>query len=193
MGLEVHSDLPNYAAPPDYQFLHALANEAVGGDSILAEAFAVAEQLRVANPAAFEALATWPAPFRYHDTSDDLRHRAPTFQITNGRLTIVRFNNWIRDVDLDATGDDGQRFYDAYQAYWRLLRESANRANVRLSTGDVLCFDNRRILHGRTAFNPNTGHGHLRGCYVDQDGEQTPDAHRRLNTHSRPSVPGDDA
>jgi gamma-butyrobetaine dioxygenase len=169
MGLEVHSDLPNYAAPPDYQFLHALSNDAEGGDSILADAFAAAEQLRVANPAAFEVLATWPVPFRYHDTSDDIRYRAPTFQITNGSLTMVRFNNWIRDVDLDATGHDGERFYDAYQAYWLLLREPDNRVNSRLSAGDVLCFDNRRMLHGRTAFNPNTGHRHLQGCYVDQD------------------------
>jgi gamma-butyrobetaine dioxygenase len=169
MGLEVHSDLPNYATPPDYQFLHALANDAEGGDSILADAFAVAEQLRTTNPAAFDILAAWPVPFRYHDDNDDIRHQAPTFQLTDGRLVMVRFNNWIRDVDLDAAGADGQRFYDAYMAYWRLLREPTNRVNVRLAAGDVLCFDNRRMLHGRTAFNPNTGHRHLQGCYVDQD------------------------
>ncbi|MFO6465778.1 TauD/TfdA family dioxygenase [Jannaschia sp. KMU-145] len=29
-------------------------------------------------------------------------------------------------------------------------------------------FDNRRILHGRAAFDPSTGARHLRGCYVDR-------------------------
>jgi len=28
-------------------------------------------------------------------------------------------------------------------------------------------FDNRRVLHGRQAFEP-TGRRHLRGCYVDR-------------------------
>ena len=32
----------------------------------------------------------------------------------------------------------------------------------------MAAFDNRRILHGREAFDPNTGFRHLRGCYVDR-------------------------
>jgi gamma-butyrobetaine dioxygenase len=67
LGLELHSDLPNYATPPDYQLLHALANDAEGGDSILADAFAVAEQLRVQEPEAFDVLATQPVAFRFYD------------------------------------------------------------------------------------------------------------------------------
>ena len=32
-----------------------------------------------------------------------------------------------------------------------------------------MCFDNYRILHGRSAFDPNSGHRHLQGCYIDRD------------------------
>ena len=39
----------------------------------------------------------------------------------------------------------------------------------RLSKGDILCFDNRRILHGRTSFNPNSGNRHLQGYYVERE------------------------
>jgi gamma-butyrobetaine dioxygenase len=32
----------------------------------------------------------------------------------------------------------------------------------------MVVFDNRRILHGREAFNPASGLRHLQGCYVDR-------------------------
>ena len=32
-----------------------------------------------------------------------------------------------------------------------------------------MIFDNRRILHGRTAFEAQSGNRHLRGCYIDRD------------------------
>jgi gamma-butyrobetaine dioxygenase len=169
IGLELHSDLPNYATPPDYQLLHALANDAVGGDSTMADGFAVAEQLRAQDPSAFEILSTWPVAFRFHDETDDVRFSAPTLELDGDRVVRVRFNNWIRDLDPALSGRDGLRFYDAYLAFWRLLREPANITRLRLNTGDALCFDNRRMLHGRTAFDPNTGHRHLQGCYIDHD------------------------
>ena len=40
---------------------------------------------------------------------------------------------------------------------------------LRLDAGETLCFDNRRILHGRTEFDPQSGRRHLQGCYVDRD------------------------
>ena len=30
-------------------------------------------------------------------------------------------------------------------------------------------FNNRRLLHGRTEFDPNSGHRHLQGYYMDRD------------------------
>jgi gamma-butyrobetaine dioxygenase len=169
LALELHSDLPNYAMPPDFQFLHAIANDAVGGDSTMADAFAVAEQLRSTNPAAFDVLSTWPVRFAFHDDVDDIRHSAPTIGLESNRVSIVRFNNWIRDLDVELASPAGRQFYDAYLAFWRLLREPANVERLRLRADEVLCFDNVRMLHGRTAFDPATGHRHLQGCYVDRD------------------------
>ena len=41
--------------------------------------------------------------------------------------------------------------------------------NLRLGPGEMVGFHNRRVLHGRRAFNPATGRRLLRGCYVDWD------------------------
>jgi gamma-butyrobetaine dioxygenase len=38
-----------------------------------------------------------------------------------------------------------------------------------MEPGDIFSFNNRRILHGRTEFDPNSGHRHLQGYYMDRD------------------------
>jgi gamma-butyrobetaine dioxygenase len=165
-GLDLHTDLPNWAYPPDFQFLHVLANEASGGDSVLADGVAVAKHLRSVDAKAFEILSTTPVPFRFHDDVDDIRYTAPIIGIgPDDEPATIRFNNWIRDVDPFAD----ERFYDAYLSLWRLLRDPANVLTLRLDAGETLCFDNRRILHGRTGFDPQSGRRHLQGCYVDRD------------------------
>lgn len=37
-------------------------------------------------------------------------------------------------------------------------------------TGDLFLVDNLRVLHGRTAYAPESGERHLQGCYADRDG-----------------------
>ena len=165
-GLDLHTDLPNWASPPDFQLLHALTNEAAGGDSMLADGVAVATRLRAIDPKAFDVLATTPVPFRFHDDVDDIRHTAPIIDVDpDGEPVAIRFNNWIRDVDPFAD----ESFYDAYLSMWRLLRDPEHVVTLRLAAGDTLCFDNRRILHGRTEFDPQSGRRHLQGCYMDRD------------------------
>jgi gamma-butyrobetaine dioxygenase len=77
----------------------------------------------------------------------------------------IRFNNWIRDVDPFAD----EEFYDAYVTLWHMLRDPSHVLTLRLEAGDTVCFDNRRILHGRGEFDPQSGRRHLQGCYVDRD------------------------
>ncbi len=165
-GLDLHTDLPNWASPPDFQFLHALINEATGGDSTLADGVEIAKQLRADDLKSFEILATTPVPFRFHDAVDDIRYTAPIIELdADDEPVSVRFNNWIRDVDPNA--DEG--FYDAYLALWTMLRDPAKVLTFGLAAGDTMCFDNRRILHGRTEFDPQSGRRHLQGCYMDRD------------------------
>ena len=49
----------------------------------------------------------------------------------------------------------------------RLTRDVNYRLTFRLEAGQMMAFDNRRVLHGRESFDPLTGFRHLHGCYVD--------------------------
>ncbi|KAM0270610.1 hypothetical protein ACHAQH_009394 [Verticillium albo-atrum] len=57
----------------------------------------------------------------------------------------------------------------AASTFQNMLEDEANMIRRRLRAGDCVVFDNRRVLHGRTAFDASSGGRHLRGAYVDID------------------------
>jgi alpha-ketoglutarate-dependent taurine dioxygenase len=56
-------------------------------------------------------------------------------------------------------------FYRAYARFLDVLR--THHVRTRLEPGDVLLYDNHRMLHGRTAFE---GLRWVRGVYFDEPG-----------------------
>ena len=74
-----HMDLCYYESPPGLQLLHCMQFDAdvQGGGSFLIDGFAVAEQLRREQPAAFDALSRLPATFlKDHSDRNDRGNRA---------------------------------------------------------------------------------------------------------------------
>lgn len=168
-ALEPHVDLPNWQRPPDFQLLYCLANEAEGGASLLTDGFAVADALRREDPEAFELLSTLPIDFRFQDESTDIACRAPVIGCdADGNLAEIRFNNWIRDA-LRVPGEHVEAFYRAYRRFWQMLRDPQYMLRLTLEPGQMIAFDNLRVLHGREAFDPNTGYRRLQGAYLDRD------------------------
>jgi len=169
MALELHTDLANWRWPPDYQLLFCVRNDAVGGGSILADGFRVAEDLRRDDPEAFDLLARYPVSFRFHDDSCDISADAPTIALDrDGRLRAIRFNNWLRST-LDVPADVVAPLYGALGRFWQRLRDPRYHLTIRLKAGEMLTYSNHRILHGRESFDPSTGSRHLQGCYITHD------------------------
>jgi gamma-butyrobetaine dioxygenase len=168
LALPLHTDLPNQELPPGYQFLHCIANDAEGGGSVFADGVAIAEELRDRDPAAFEMLATVPIPFRFHDEDYDIRVHRPVINLTHdGAVHEIKWNAHIAGV-FDMSEDVMDDYYRSYRAFMALTRDPAFHLRLKLEAGEMVVFDNRRVLHGRDAFDPSTGHRHLQGCYVDR-------------------------
>ena len=166
-GLTPHTDLPYEEQPPGVQFLHCLRNDAEGGGSTLADGFTIAEAIRAESPEAFALLADTPIPFRSCDPTTDLRRSAPVIgRGPDGRAAEIRWSVAIADV-FDMGPERLQAYYAAYRRFMAMSRDPVFLISLRLAPGEMLVFDNRRMLHGREAFNPATGERRLRGCYVD--------------------------
>jgi gamma-butyrobetaine dioxygenase len=85
-----------------------------------------------------------------------------------GQYFEVRYSNALL-APLQCDPSDVLSFYRAYQHYSRLLREPRFEYSFRLGAGDCELFDNRRVMHGRQEFDPQSGQRLLEGCYVDTD------------------------
>ena len=169
LGLPCHTDLPNWERPPDYQLLHCLENGADGGDSIMVDGFRAADELRRHEPAACRLLTRFPIDFRFQDKVSDIRFSAPTIRLDEaGAVAEVRFNFAVMDA-ISAPPERIGPLCRALRAFASVIRDPALECRYRLNPGELLIFDNRRVLHGRAAFDPSTGRRHLQGCYVDRD------------------------
>lgn len=168
VALPLHTDLPNQEVPPGYQFLHCLANEAVGGGSLFADGFAMAEDLRAEDPEGFQLLCDVAIPFRFHDESADIRVHRPVITLgPKGEVIEIRYNAHLAGI-FDMSAEIMPAYYHAYRAYMTKTQDPKYRLTLKLKAGEMVVFDNRRVLHGRDSFDPSTGFRHLHGCYVDR-------------------------
>ena len=170
-ALRNHMDLPWFENPPGYQFLHCLINAAEGGDSSAVDAFAVADYLKNNEKEIFETLVNVPLKFRDKDYTQDA-HRsfhAPAISLTkDGDYNDIRFSVATMDA-LDCPPNIMEKIYKAHHRFGKLLHDDKFQIKFRLEPGDIFSFNNRRLLHGRTEFDPNSGHRHLQGYYMDRD------------------------
>ena len=168
VALPTHTDLPNQELPPGFQFLHCLANEAEGGGSTFADGLAISTDLRANDIEAFNMLSSVSIPFRFYDEDTDIRSRKHVITLNlDGEISEICFNAHIADF-LDIDPKLMKSYYRAYGKFMKMTRSNAYLISLRLAVGEMVVFDNRRILHGRDAFNPETGFRHLHGCYVDR-------------------------
>ena len=170
-ALRNHTDLPYFEYAPGYQFLHCLINDAKGGNSSVVDGFAVANYLRLKEKKIFKILTKTHVKFKDTDyTQKAIRVLySPFITLTkDDDFNDIRFSMAaMGTVDIDAS--KMKDFYEAYQIFAELLHNKKFKIDFRLEAGDIFCFNNRRILHGRTSFDPNSGNRHLQGYYLERD------------------------
>lgn len=168
-GLGLHTDNPYREPVPGFQALHVLLAAPDGGESMFADGFAVAEQLRQEDAEAFEILARTPVPFAYRSKNAALSAERPLIQLSlRGEVVAVHYNN--RSIQpLPFAAAAAERYYRAYRRFAMLLREPRFMLRFMMRAGDLVVFDNQRILHGRTGFASARYPRHLQGCYLTRD------------------------
>jgi alpha-ketoglutarate-dependent taurine dioxygenase len=169
LGLGLHTDNPYREPVPGFQALHALLASPDGGDSVFADGFALGNHLRAVDPAAYLTLTQTPVPFLYRSKDAELYAERPLIQLScRGEVVAVHYNN--RSIaPLPLHGRDAANFYSAYRRFAELLRDPDYHLTFHLEDGELVLFDNQRILHGRTAFSSARHARHLRGCYLTRD------------------------
>ena len=168
-ALDAHSDGPTREYIPGFQIFQCVENTSPGGESFWVDGFHIAELMRRNYPAEFELLST--VPWEYADRAEGSHYRwnAPTFDLDrHGRISAIRDTMWLREplcVEFELV----PKLFAAYKLYVTLKARRENQVERKLVEGDVAFVDNRRVLHGRRAFDPSTGRRHIRTCYGERE------------------------
>ncbi|KAG6909318.1 hypothetical protein DXG01_001117 [Tephrocybe rancida] len=151
-----------------------------GGKSIFVDAIRSASMLRDTRPSAFDVLATMPVAFHYINDGHHFHHEHPTIELANpatgspsGKIDYINYSPPFQ-APLPLSTPDA--FYPALRHFTELLNDPSNTYTYTLREGDAVLFDNRRVLHARTAFSDIEGQGAegeanrwLKGCYLEAD------------------------
>ena len=154
-----------------------------GGISLFVDAFAAAETLRASHPPDFTCLVTTPVPFQYINDARHLHYARPTITLdpaggSEPRVTAVSYSPPFQaPLPLNTPHD----FYDALARFAALAEAPGAVYAHQLGEGDAVVFENRRVLHGRTAFEgrrigsmndceaSDEPSRWLKGCYFEGD------------------------
>ena len=174
--------------PPHFQILHSLQADAPGGASLFADGLHAATKLRFEQRHHFDALTRYKVQYHYsHNKQEYYHNEHPTIKLSplgdrrvlNSDIEGLFYSPPFQYHDqpaeqIDPENNERVRFVDyhaAIRAFAAIVEDKDTALfERRLAPGEAVVFDNRRILHARTAFDPTQGGRWLKGAYVNGDG-----------------------
>jgi len=173
--LHHHTDLNYREKSPGMQLLHCLKSKTegkqkdAGGLSFFVDGFRAAKWLRDNESAAFHILAATPVKFQIEVNDRKFSNTWPILCTNNeGHVTEIHYNNRTMGP-LQTPSHLVTPFYHAYKLLTERIRADSMQFCFHLEPGDLVAFNNHRILHGRTAYDQSRVSRHLEGCYVEID------------------------
>src|SRR3546814_9468776 len=95
----MHTDVPAEELAPGVQFLHCRANSVAGGDNLILDGAAVAEDFRRDHPEDFRLLAETEIPFYWEHEGFDIRARQRVIELDRfGAVSGVTISQHLADV-----------------------------------------------------------------------------------------------
>ena len=170
--------------PPAYQALHALEH-CSGKDCYVHNTFVdgirVANDLCQLNRQYFDVLSTTVLRWENNagDDSSFLYRYSPMIELDdnksvdeNGcpRVTGISFSAKSGGYAPNLPRDELEVFYEAKRTYSAMLHSDEYIIKLQFQPGLLIFWDNRRVLHSRSAIAETDGNRWLQGCYMNRDG-----------------------
>lgn len=173
-NLQMHTDLPYYEYCPGVNSLHCLVQtQGKGGDNLLSDAHYVAQYMKEHHPEQFVLLSEteveWCDIGTEHGNEFFKLYRSPVIYLdSKGEIIRINFSIPQRGSHFPGPIELVKPWYEAHSLFFELNQRFA--ANFKTKAGEILIFDNIRLLHGRNAYEDNSNNVRkLIGAYIDWD------------------------
>ena len=164
--LRPHTDGTYSHDAPGVQLLLCVDYNAEGGESIMVDGARIAAELKASQPQIHADLTRIGVTGLYKGDGVELRARRPILRLDDsGALAQVSFNNYDRDT-VRLADDDMRALYAGIRAFDAMANDPSMQWRYTLQPGDMLVFDNWRVLHGRGAFR---GQRKMAGAYINRE------------------------
>lgn len=168
-ALMQHIDMPTRECPHGLQFLFCRANTTSGGEGVYVDGYRIAEDLRLQEPEHFEALCDIRWTYNNRSKFTSYKASGPVIERNRkGEVAGIRYNTWLR-APLVASLQEQERAYRSYRAFASRAQDCGYQMKFAYCPGDLVAFDNRRALHGRTGYDAASGVRFIEGIYADRD------------------------
>lgn len=162
LGITPHTDGTYSHDAPGLLGLHCHVYEAEGGDNVFVDSHAVAERLTATSR---EVLSTVDIPGRYIGDGSSLMAKRPVLRHEGSRLVQVSYNHHDR-APFVLPEPLMSEVYAALFEFDALLNSPELQLDLAMRRGDMVIFDNWRLLHGRRAFE---GERLMAGGYINRE------------------------
>tara|TARA_B100000941_G_C28492216_1_gene548652 strand:- start:846 stop:1946 length:1101 start_codon:yes stop_codon:yes gene_type:complete len=164
--LRPHTDSTYSNDAPGLQLLLCCHYNAVGGESVLVDGFKIAEKIKKEKNDLYELLSSVEVTGQYIGDGVFLKAKRPIFRLDKkDDLVQVSFNNYDR-APFRLSDKKTKKFYDAIREFDLMVNDRQYQWRYILKPGELLIFNNWRILHGRGSF---TGDRKISGCYINKE------------------------
>ena len=164
--LRPHTDSTYSNDAPGLQLLLCCHYEATGGESIMVDGFKIAEKIYKENRDLYTLLSEIEVTGQYVGDGVFLEAKRPIFKLnSNKELVQVSFNNYDRAA-FRMDDEKTLKFYDAIREFDLIANNREYQWRHILKPGELLIFNNWRILHGRGSFK---GDRKISGCYINKE------------------------
>jgi len=161
---------------PGIQLLHCLRSDTQllqgnAGKHEFIDGFAAAQWLRYNQPDAFTVLTQTPLTFSFLDVERDRWHRETNPIITldsRGQIKEVHYSPLSMRPPLLPT-IQMNLFYDAFRLFSNRLQDKTLSYDLEMQPGDLVIFNNRRVVERGSSELQSSSEVHLKGCYMDAD------------------------
>ena len=169
MRLSPHTDNPYRKPVPGIQLLHCIVNNAKGGMSGLIDGFKISQKLKELDEEAYDKITSTKIRFKFTGSDIVLENWGELIELDeNKKFKQIRFSSRLDFVPA-LKPEELEIFYRGRKKIFELLNDNKFEFCFRLEEGMLMIFDNHRLLHSRTAYDPSTGDRHLQGCYIEHD------------------------